>query len=53
MTNEKRLLERAGLRGIDTVVSALRAEPDALADAVAATERIVAGALRPVRSSPS
>ncbi|GAA3139008.1 nucleotidyltransferase domain-containing protein [Streptomyces rameus] len=53
VTNEKRLLERAGLRGLDAVVSGLRAEPDALADAVAATERIIAGALRPVRSSSS
>ncbi|MEU6772861.1 nucleotidyltransferase domain-containing protein [Streptomyces sp. NPDC046759] len=41
VTNEKRLLERAGLRGIDTVVGALRAEPGALVRAVAEAERIV------------
>ncbi|MEU6667329.1 nucleotidyltransferase domain-containing protein [Streptomyces sp. NPDC046727] len=46
VTNEKRLLERAGLRGIDAVVGALRAEPGALADAVAEAEAIIAGALR-------
>lgn len=45
VTNEKRLLERAGLRGIDVVVGALRAEPDALIRAVTEVERIV-GALR-------
>ncbi|MFH9086075.1 nucleotidyltransferase family protein [Streptomyces sp. NPDC017673] len=46
VTNEKRLLERAGLRGIDAVVGALRAEPGALADAVTAAEEIISGALR-------
>ncbi|MEV5172877.1 nucleotidyltransferase domain-containing protein [Streptomyces flaveolus] len=45
-TNEKRLLERAGLRGIDAVVGALRAEPCALADAVAEAEDIITEALR-------
>jgi predicted nucleotidyltransferase len=34
VTNEKRLLERAGLRQIDEVVSALRPEPKALVRAV-------------------
>ncbi|MGW4595533.1 nucleotidyltransferase domain-containing protein [Streptomyces sp. NPDC004457] len=46
VTNEKQLLERAGLREVDAVVAALRADPGALADAVAAVEDIVAGALR-------
>ncbi|WP_369388576.1 nucleotidyltransferase domain-containing protein [Streptomyces sp. CG1] len=41
VTNEKRLLERAGLRGIDAVVGALRAEPGALLRAVSEAERIV------------
>jgi hypothetical protein len=41
VTNEKRLLERAGLRGIDAVVGALRAEPDSLIRAVTKAERIV------------
>ncbi|MEV6117978.1 nucleotidyltransferase domain-containing protein [Streptomyces sp. NPDC052109] len=40
VTNEKRLLERAGLRGIDAVVGGLRAEPDALVRAVTEAERI-------------
>ncbi|WP_225822543.1 nucleotidyltransferase domain-containing protein [Streptomyces naphthomycinicus] len=53
VTNEKRLLERAGLRGIDAVVGALRAESAALTAAVAETEEIIAGALRRVRPSPS
>ncbi|MEU5052078.1 nucleotidyltransferase domain-containing protein [Streptomyces sp. NPDC021096] len=35
VTNEKRLVERAGLRGIDAIVGALRPEPGALARAVA------------------
>ncbi|EST22833.1 nucleotidyltransferase domain-containing protein [Streptomyces roseochromogenus] len=46
VTNEKRLLERAGLRGIDAVVGGLRAEPDALVRAVTDAERIV-GSTRP------
>ncbi|AEY88725.1 hypothetical protein SHJG_3452 [Streptomyces hygroscopicus subsp. jinggangensis 5008] len=46
VTNDKRLLERAGLRGIDAVLGALRAEPEALADAVTAAEDIIAEALR-------
>lgn len=46
VTNEKRLLERAGLRRIDAVVGALRAQPEALVAAVTEAEEIVAGALR-------
>ncbi|MYY10502.1 nucleotidyltransferase domain-containing protein [Streptomyces sp. SID4919] len=34
VTNEKRLLERAGLRGVDPLVAALRPEPGALARAL-------------------
>ncbi|OXY99697.1 nucleotidyltransferase domain-containing protein [Streptomyces diastatochromogenes] len=41
VTNEKRLLERAGLRRIDAVVGALRAEPEALTDAIGQAERIL------------
>ncbi|MEU9442763.1 nucleotidyltransferase domain-containing protein [Streptomyces sp. NPDC048304] len=48
VTNEKRLLERAGLREIDDVVAALRGEPDALVRAVTEAERIV-GASRSQR----
>ncbi|MGW5426651.1 nucleotidyltransferase domain-containing protein [Streptomyces sp. NPDC004059] len=46
VTNEKRLLERAGLRGIDAVVGALPSEPEALVAAVTEAEEIVGGALR-------
>ncbi|MFF8730711.1 nucleotidyltransferase domain-containing protein [Streptomyces sp. NPDC015171] len=46
VTNEKRLLERAGLRGIDAVLGALRAEPGALAAAVAEAGDIIDRALR-------
>ncbi|WBO67009.1 nucleotidyltransferase family protein [Streptomyces camelliae] len=42
VTNEKRLLERAGLRGIDAVVGGLRAEPAALLGAVAQAEEAIA-----------
>jgi hypothetical protein len=44
VTNEKRLLERAGLRGIDAVVGALRAEPDVLVRAVTRAGEILAEA---------
>ncbi|MFJ4520411.1 nucleotidyltransferase domain-containing protein [Streptomyces sp. NPDC088810] len=46
VTNEKRLLERAGLRSVDAVVGALRAEPAVLAAAVTDAGKIIAGALR-------
>ncbi|GHG62126.1 nucleotidyltransferase domain-containing protein [Streptomyces griseocarneus] len=39
-TNEKRLLQRAGLRGIDTIMSRLRSDPDTLARAVTAAEEL-------------
>jgi predicted nucleotidyltransferase len=38
VTNEKRLLERAGLRQLDDVLAALRAEPEALRRAITETE---------------
>ncbi|MFF4013551.1 nucleotidyltransferase domain-containing protein [Streptomyces sp. NPDC001843] len=41
VTNEKRLLERAGLRGIDEVLGALRPDPEALRDAVRAAEALL------------
>ncbi|MFJ5027839.1 nucleotidyltransferase domain-containing protein [Streptomyces sp. NPDC088560] len=44
VTNEKRLLERAGLRGIDAVAGALRAEPEALVHAVVQAGEILAEA---------
>ncbi|MBU3864955.1 nucleotidyltransferase domain-containing protein [Streptomyces sp. 4503] len=43
-TNEKRLLQRAGLRGIDTIVAGLRPEPAALAEVIADAEALFAAA---------
>ncbi|WP_282791640.1 nucleotidyltransferase domain-containing protein [Streptomyces sp. CC224B] len=43
-TNEKRLLRRAGLRGVDTAVARLRPDPGALARAVADAERLLEAA---------
>lgn len=39
-TNEKRLLDRAGLRGADDLVLGLAPEPDALLAAVAAARAL-------------
>ncbi|WAP59674.1 nucleotidyltransferase domain-containing protein [Streptomyces sp. S465] len=41
VTNEKRLLERAGLRGIDALVGGLRPEPAVLAEAIADAEALL------------
>ncbi|MEU2356728.1 nucleotidyltransferase domain-containing protein [Streptomyces misionensis] len=46
-TNEKRLLERAGLREFDGLLGELDPAPDALVTAVARAEEIVAAALPP------
>ncbi|MEU2562912.1 nucleotidyltransferase domain-containing protein [Streptomyces longispororuber] len=43
-TNEKRLLRRAGLRGVDAAVARLRPDPGALARAVADAERLLEAA---------
>ncbi|MFQ6193751.1 nucleotidyltransferase domain-containing protein [Streptomyces sp. NPDC000405] len=40
VTNEKRLLQRAGLRDVDAIVAGLRPDPDALAGAVTEAERL-------------
>ncbi|MDH6216263.1 nucleotidyltransferase domain-containing protein [Streptomyces pseudovenezuelae] len=40
VTNEKRLLERAGLRGVDAVLGGLGAEPEVLGRAVADVEAL-------------
>ncbi|NUW46956.1 nucleotidyltransferase domain-containing protein [Nonomuraea rhodomycinica] len=40
VTNEKRLLRRAGLRGVDAIVAGLRPEPEALAQMVAQAEAL-------------
>ncbi|MCI3935014.1 nucleotidyltransferase family protein [Streptomyces sp. AN091965] len=43
-TNEKRLLERAGLRDLDTIVANLSQDPEALTRAVAEAEKLFAAA---------
>ncbi|MFI6656177.1 nucleotidyltransferase domain-containing protein [Streptomyces sp. NPDC050523] len=53
LTNEKRLLERAGLRGIDVVLAQLVADPDALARAISDAEALLASAFPPVSASTS
>ncbi|TQS25040.1 nucleotidyltransferase domain-containing protein [Microbispora sp. KK1-11] len=45
VTNEKRLLERAGLRDVDAVVAALRPDPHALTRAVAEANALFAAAV--------
>ncbi|MFJ8034586.1 nucleotidyltransferase domain-containing protein [Streptomyces sp. NPDC096032] len=46
VTNEKRLLERAGLRAVDAVLGALRPDSGILVAAVTEAEAVIAGALR-------
>ena len=41
VTNEKTLLDRAGLRSVDAVVSGLAADPEQLTGAVDAAQRIL------------
>ncbi|MFD7435254.1 nucleotidyltransferase domain-containing protein [Streptomyces sp. NPDC059861] len=48
VTNEKRLLDRAGLRGIDGVIGGLRARPDQLSQAVANAEQLFEHAVEEV-----
>lgn len=45
MTNEKRLLERAGLREVDALVGDLTPEPMALVQAVAEAETLFSRAV--------
>ncbi|GAA3035277.1 nucleotidyltransferase domain-containing protein [Streptomyces glomeratus] len=45
VTNEKRLLERAGLRVVDRIVAGLRAGPDELVAAVVSAEQLFEGVL--------
>ncbi|MEV4066317.1 nucleotidyltransferase domain-containing protein [Nonomuraea dietziae] len=40
VTNEKRLLQRAGLRGIDEILAGLRPEPDALGQAITQADKL-------------
>ncbi|NUW32000.1 nucleotidyltransferase domain-containing protein [Nonomuraea sp. SMC257] len=46
VTNEKRLLRRAGLRDLDAIVAGLRPEPSALAQAITEAERLFEAASR-------
>ncbi|GAA5064139.1 nucleotidyltransferase domain-containing protein [Nocardia callitridis] len=46
VTNEKRLLERAGLREIDEIRTELRGDPAALARTLTAVEAVLVGAMR-------
>jgi predicted nucleotidyltransferase len=50
ITNEKTLLDRAGLRSVDAVVSGLTADPEQLTTAVDAAERILG--LSPDQAGP-
>jgi predicted nucleotidyltransferase len=43
VTNEKRLLERAALREVDTILARLRPDPEALLRALADAEKLFAG----------
>ncbi|WP_055491735.1 nucleotidyltransferase domain-containing protein [Streptomyces sp. TP-A0356] len=46
VTNEKRLLERAGLRGVDDIVARLGADPDGLTEALVTAEELFEKTLR-------
>ena len=45
VTNEKRLLESAGLRDVDEIISGLRAEPRSLGNAINEATRLFNGAV--------
>jgi predicted nucleotidyltransferase len=51
VTNEKRLLERAGLRGADGIVTGLTAHPDVLAQALVSAEELFEDVLSSTRRS--
>ncbi|MEU3944877.1 nucleotidyltransferase domain-containing protein [Streptomyces sp. NPDC029526] len=46
VTNEKRLLDRAGLREVDGILAGMRSRPESLTSAVAAAEALFTGAVR-------
>jgi hypothetical protein len=52
VTNEKRLLERAGLRSVDGIVAGLSAGPDELAKALESAEDVFASALSSATRAP-
>ncbi|MBK1783372.1 nucleotidyltransferase domain-containing protein [Prauserella cavernicola] len=45
VTNEKRLLRRAGLRAVDDLIGGLRPDPEALADAIAEADELFRAAV--------
>ncbi|MGW0760081.1 nucleotidyltransferase domain-containing protein [Streptomyces sp. NPDC002814] len=49
VTNEKRLLERAGLRGVDDIIASIGVTPDAMGRAVAAAESLLRARVSPLR----
>jgi hypothetical protein len=53
VTNEKRLLERAGLRGVDEIIAGLRAEPRSLENTINEAKRRFDGALHEAIQSVS
>ncbi|MGW3495011.1 nucleotidyltransferase domain-containing protein [Streptomyces sp. NPDC001020] len=52
VTNEKRLLERAGLRGVDGIVAGLTASPDVLERALVSAEMLFADVLSSTTGQP-
>jgi predicted nucleotidyltransferase len=50
VTNEKRLVERAGLGGVDALMSGLRPDPEALTAVVTEVEELLTGAVAPFSS---
>lgn len=50
MTNEKGLVERAGLAGVDALVTGLTPEPRSLAHSVAQAGELLAAAMEPMRT---
>ncbi len=50
MTNEKGLVERAGLAGVDALVAGLTPEPRNLVHSVARAAELLAAAMEPKRT---
>ncbi|MEU0476538.1 hypothetical protein ACFW5S_18840 [Streptomyces olivaceus] len=48
MTNEKGLIERAGLAGVDALVAGVTPEPRSLAHSVARAGELLAAAMEPM-----
>jgi hypothetical protein len=52
ITNEKGLIQRAGLGGVDALVAGLPPEPDALAEAVERAATVLGHAVEAARPAP-